>query len=340
MMASTILGLATLALFQGGDGNDLAKALAEATRAPVIVECGTNQTFEGFEFNPQNDNEMAKVIQKVARLRRAPGIDHAYHWPGLPSWLFGNPAVARLVEDTVRPIPGGESHASALANGIVNLRTEKRSMLPVSALELWKWAKPLRVHPIYRAIGVAANVRDLPERDFLNLVAKTIGARIVTTKDGLALEPNGAECQRRALATLAQAMAHRDYATVPALQRANLELSRAGIGSVSPAQIEGIVKGDGEPVRFPMSPAMRGPTLQLLKALSEPREDPSGRAQQTFGPPDPLRASAASERDMNRFRNLDPRLVGYATLGPGFEVRLELATVDSLGRPGAPIRVP
>lgn len=37
---------------------------------------------------------------------------------------------------------------------------------------------------------------------------------------------------------------------------------------------------------------------------------------------------------------IDPRLIGFAEMNSRFEVTVQLATRDALGRQGAPIRLP
>jgi hypothetical protein len=59
---------------------------------------------------------------------------------------------------------------------------------------------------------------------------------------------------------------------------------------------------------------------------------------QSFGPPQQTAEAAPKPED--RFKNVDRRLFGTLFLERGFQAWAELATVDQLGRPGAPMRVP
>lgn len=340
-MASLTLTLAAMAVFGGGSGADLANSIAEATGAPVVIECGSSQRFDRFEYNPEDANEMARVILKSAKLRRAPGIDHAYHWPGLPSWHFAVEVVQQLAKDRDRVGTTGFAFSEPIRDGKVTLKTERGTMLLVSSLENMKFAKPMRVDPFFTQIGVAANVNAMPERDFLNLVAKAVGAKVRTTRDGLSFVPSGVEIQKRALTTIAEVMKTEGFAKRPAYQKAQLDLSRAAIASAGAAQIESLFEVDGASVKLVIGPDLRQAAMRMLRAMTEMEAQNEQTAQQNYtGPPDPNRQAALSANSTERFRNLHPQLLGYATMSRGFNVSLELATVDGLGRPGAPIRVP
>ncbi|HRK20271.1 MAG TPA: hypothetical protein PLX06_00580, partial [Fimbriimonadaceae bacterium] len=155
MMASLTLTLAAVAVFGGGGGSELAKSLGEAASKPVAIECGSNQTFKSFEFDPADDNELTRIIFRVAKLRRAPGVEHAYHWPGLPSWHFSLEAVQQLAQDRQRAANVSEAYESTIREGKVTLKTKPGRPLQISSLESWPFAKQVKVDPFFTQIGLA-----------------------------------------------------------------------------------------------------------------------------------------------------------------------------------------
>lgn len=338
-MASFTLALAAAVVFGGGTGSDLAQSIAESTGSPVVIECGQMQRFGKFEYRTDDANEMVRTILKEANLRRAPGTDQTYHWPGLASTHFSLEAVRRIANDQMRTATSGIPYEHALKESKVSLKTKAGAVLLLSVLSQWKTLKPIQIDPFYSQVGVAVQASDIPEREFLNLLAKTVGARIRSTKDALVFEPNGVEVQRRAQITLADVQKSKRYAEVPELEKARVELAKAGISAASPAQLEQIVSGDGTPVKFPMTPALRQAAILLIKALMAPEDPPSPPDQQGLGPPNQVRPADLRISPAERFRNLDRRIIGTATMGLGFDVSLELATVDGLGRPGPPIQI-
>ena len=335
MLSLLVLAAAPVA-FNGGSPSELAKSIAEATQSNVVIEAGPSEYLKPFSYEPTNLDEMARTILKATDLKQAPGEERIYYHPWLPTWHFQVNPILRFVNDSSRACQSGGLPENSFNEGKVTIQCKPRTAIQVSNLEGLKFAKPLAVDPFFMQIGLNVWVTDMPERDFLNYVCKAIGGRLKTTKEGYSLEPVGQEIQRRALATFDRAKKSKGYENVPAIEKAELELYRAAVAAVSPANLEQLLTPEGKPVRMELGPAARTAVLQWLRAFTEiaPAEVAQG-----YGPPNPP-AEGGNRRTDERFKNLDRRLIGTLVLDRAFRAYAELQTVDQLGRQGPPIRVP
>lgn len=333
MLSLLVLAAAPIT-FNGGSPSELARSIAEATKANVVIEAGPSETFNSFVYDPSNLDEMSRAVFKATELRQAPGEDFVYSHPWLPAWHFQNKTVQQFLNDNLRMCNSASFPENFLKEGKVTIQAKARTAIVVTALAGLKFAKPLSVDGFFANLGLNMWVTDMPERDFLNYVAKAVGGKLKPTKEGLSLVPSGQEIQRRGLLTIDKVKKLESYTKRTSIEKAELELCRAAIASASPAQLEELYAEEGKPIRMELGPSTRNAVTQLIRAMMEPPPDPNP----TFGPPQ--QTADTTPKPEERFRNIDRRVVGSLVLSRGFIAWAELATVDPFGRPGQSIRVP
>ena len=333
MLSLLVLAVAPVT-FNGGSPSELAKSIAEATKANVVIEAGPSERFNSFSYDPSNLDEMARAILKATELKQAPGEDFVYSHPWLPAWHFQNKTIQQYLNDNMRMCPSGSLPENFLNQGIVTVHAKPGSAISIEALEGIKFARPLTVDGFFMNLGLNIWVTDMPERDFLNYVAKAVGGKLKPTKEGLSLVPSGQDIQRRALLTIDRVKKLESFAKRASLEKAELELSRTAIAAATSSQLEELYAEEGKPVRMEIGPATRNAVVQLIRAMMEPPPE----ANPGFGPPQQTADIATKPEE--RFRNVDRRILGSIVLSRGFMAWAELATVDQLGRSGPPMRVP
>jgi hypothetical protein len=335
----TLLALSVaVAAFPGGAPADLARHLSESMRAPVFVAAGPREQLPRFEYEPSDLNAMADAVFKSAKLRRAPGTDHAFFHPRLPSWHFEIPTLRKILGPDGQRAGADLGAVAQVADGKVTLQHGSGEGMLAKSLERLALSKPLLVDAFFDKQGLSIWASAMPERDFLEHAAKALGGYLKVTREGYFLEPSGQETARRALAAFDEARRSPAYAKLAAVERAELELSQAVLASTPYARLSGLLLQEGQPVKVEIGPAVRTAVVAWIRAIAQ-AETPE---KQGFGPPaqqEEARNTAASP-PANRFANLDRRVLGYVYLHKGFRVAAELATVDQLGRPGPPLRLP
>ncbi|MER3495986.1 MAG: hypothetical protein C4320_03765 [Armatimonadota bacterium] len=125
-----------------------------------------------------SDHISPKVAYAIAKYRQAPALEA----PKVDSFPKG-----------------------AVANGTVTVKSANGFRL--QTLKSATWSTPLTISTAFNdegvgAIVLAADVKDLPETDFLAAVARAVGGRFRQTQKGFRIEPNGAELRSRLLKTI------------------------------------------------------------------------------------------------------------------------------------------
>jgi hypothetical protein len=201
MIALCSLLFASVSTFGGGTMDDLAKSLADETGKNSIIVTGfSTPKMEAFKYDNSTPDTLATSIYAGAKVRMAPG--------GLPyfSDRYYNGDHFREIapklppaSETTKVIP-----AEFLTGGKVTLETASKLPILLEALTSVKWSHPLRVDYMLRDLAVSASVKNMPERDFLDAVARSAGAFVTTDDTGYHMAYDGDQLRTRVLNTLKQ----------------------------------------------------------------------------------------------------------------------------------------
>lgn len=349
MNALLLLGALAKVSFPGGDVSLLAKTISEATKAPVVFEAGATERSKAFEFNAEDLNALARDVLAGAGFKLAPGAEQVYHHGRLGSWFFGQRTLSRLFDDNSWRNGSGLPENS-LNEGKITIQSKTGEATRLDALPADLLGKALQTHWMFERASFKAWVQNMPALSFVNHLAKALGGTLVQRTDRYVLEINPQEIQRRAQATLVLAQQNPQYKNLPYRDRFEIELSRAALGGLSSAQIATALATQGGRVRFELLGSMRAPIQAFVTAALSAEEQGDQVDVQVSGVPvqsnelqDVQRRGGGNQRgrpNTSRYRMIDPRLIGFAEMNSRFEVTVQLATRDALGRQGAPIRLP
>jgi hypothetical protein len=317
--------------FPGGDWSELCRSISENTEKNVVALAGNICPAPKFEYEPSDLNAMTRSIRAATLFRQAPGTDAIFYRDPWPVWLFQNEAIRRMGELNADIKTGGPLPENAVSEGKMTLRHEPRQATSVSAFGP-VLSKPLQLHWALEGLAVKAWVKDQPATDFMRFVAKAVGGILLERKDRFVLEIDPKEVQRRALATFDEAAKRSWFKDLDERARVEWELSRSAVSWASTAQIqEALAEPDSKTkilIGHGLRPVVKKQVEHLFRAPAEVADEGANARSRT----------PADSRD--RYRNLDPRLIGYVELNAQFHARTYLQTVDVQGRPGPVIALP
>jgi len=345
IFTATLTALAAVT-FPGGNVSDLAKSIAEATKQGVVIEAGAGERAPRFSFDPSNLNEMARQIQTSTGFRRSPGGEHVFHHGRLGGHLFGVNLVNRLGNSNSW-IQGGAVPENFLNDGKVTLQTRSGQSHTLGSLPAGLLNKPLQTHWIFDRAVFKAWVTDMPALDFMNMVAKAIGGKVLQRQDRYVLDIDAAEIQRRAQASLAFVQADRRYAGSSLRDRLEVELSRAALGAIGGAQVNALLATPSGRLQMELPASMRPALSAYIQAVlsdatqevqMRQSEDRQSQLWESFVREQ--RRGGGGGGNANRLRMVDPRILGIAEIDARFRVTVQLVTRNQLGQAGPPVRVP
>ena len=358
--------------FQGGNVSDLAKSISESTKQNVVFQAGQQERAPAFVYDAADLNEFARVVQKSTGFRRAPGTDHVFHHGRLPSTSFGVRAVQRVFNDQGWQ-QGAGIPEGALKEGKITIRHKSNEATTLNNLGTGVLTKPVEMHWALENLAVKAWVTDMPVDDFMKFVAKSVGGRILQQKDRYLLDIDAGEIQRRALTTLAEAPKQKNYAQVSPRDQMQLELSRSMLGSLNSAQVAALLATPEGSLKLEIGGGMRPVVQRYIQVLMTPQNQQQGqqgwqsqqqadqaayelavaekmRAAELAGQAIEVQRAQRGDRggedprgarfNANALRRMDPRILGYATIDATFRVRVEVLTLDQLGRPSRLVPLP
>ncbi|HRK23177.1 MAG TPA: hypothetical protein PLX06_15265, partial [Fimbriimonadaceae bacterium] len=190
-------------------------------------------------------------------------------------------------------------------------------------------------------------VTDMPALDFMNMVAKAIGGKVLQRQDRYVLDIDAAEIQRRAQASLAFVQADRRYAGSSLRDRLEVELSRAALGAIGGAQVNALLATPSGRLQMELPASMRPALSAYIQAVlsdatqevqMRQSEDRQSQLWESFVREQ--RRGGGGGGNANRLRMVDPRILGIAEIDARFRVTVQLVTRNQLGQAGPPVRVP
>lgn len=325
--------LAAISTFPGGNFNDLAHSMASATGKPAVVVLSASKgAMKSFQFDPSNLDSLTRTVQKEAGLVRTPGLNMVFHDGLVPSGK-----VSRNPWNSPEAVAAKAFPSDAIKNGLVTVRTEKNESLDVQTLKGFK--KPVQVHWFYGSLAIGIEAKDVPEMDFLSLVAKGMAARFLNTSNAYLIDFDPVEARLRVVQTIQSEPLTGDKAAQDRMAKERA-FRIAALNALSSADMTTLFQKQGNEIRVAVrngSP-VEGAAVALIRDV-EATERAAAREQrqeavleyQTTGA---IRVSRAGNQDIVGILNrIDSRRPATLIVNTMFEVGLELPIFDARGRP-------
>jgi hypothetical protein len=316
MMLLSLLAVAATH-FGGGSANDLAKSIHEATGQNVVVYQAVTKPIPVFDYDTSNLNVFAQTLRSKAGLMMAPGSDYILYDGTLPPTKMP----PRYFSGQSGPMGGKGLSSDAIQDGKITVKTTGTDGIAIAALANAPFSKKLTADPYFDGIAVFAQVKDQPERDFLNWVAKASGGRIVMVKDTYSLQVDGNEVRNRAIRMVSDRL---KALAKNAGDRSRDELMLAVLQQATPADIALLVNGKKPEIQYEIgrgSPLATAATARLTAIEDAQTRQP--------------RQTAASQAPipLGIMSRIDSRRSSYAVLGGNLEAYLDIAVMAPDGRP-------
>lgn len=327
-MTTLLLAIAT---FPGGNFNDLAASLAEATGRPAVVSLSSARgRMKSFSFDAADEDAFSRTVLKEIGLMRAPGVTVVFHDGQLPS-----ARVSQRAWNQPETVAAKAFSADSVKAGRVTFRTEKTESLDLKTLA--GFAKPVVSHWYFEGLAIGVSAKDVPEMEFLSLVAKGIGGRFLNTSAAFKIDIDPAEIRSRAVRTI-QAEAMPTESDGASLQNKERAFRIAALNAISNEEISRLLAQPGNTVRVAVrngSP-VESAAVALIREM-EAQQLKELRAERTL---EDARRTGESLRAVRRDANfvgilnrVDSRRQAMLVINQRFEASLEVPVVDARGRP-------
>jgi hypothetical protein len=181
MFAYVTLLLASATSFPGGSTDAFAKSLAESSTKNVIIVSATRGDVAKFSFDTSDLDGFSAQVRAKTRFRKVGGVANYFNEQKFVQATFKDlldnpnpgPVVSEKVPDTL------------VSAGKVNLDTTKGGAIEFYALtKSASWTKPVECDYLFQTLGVSAEVKNMPEREFLEALAQSAGGTLTLTDNG------------------------------------------------------------------------------------------------------------------------------------------------------------
>ena len=140
-------------------------------------------------------DQISSAVKRGGNLRMLPGTELIFSDSILPP--------ASVPGCQVRGTATGAMfkglNPQALRNGLVTYRMLGNERFGLDSLQTINFSHPVKVNRLLRNYYLAVTVENMPERDFLDYLARACGGHLRTSGNTWTLEPNAAEFKRRLL---------------------------------------------------------------------------------------------------------------------------------------------
>jgi|GEM_PF-3908693 len=179
--------------FPGGDANEFAKSLGEATHQNIVL-CQSQVTpVAKVDYDPSDLTAMARALRAKTGLAIAPGVRLTLNDGLVPVHRILN---ADFQSETPKWKELGED---AIKNGKVTFETKDKERLDPASLATAHFSKPVTVHWFFAQTPVSVWAHDMPEDEFLTYLAKSVGGQLVSSPKAYTIDFDPAEIRRRAI---------------------------------------------------------------------------------------------------------------------------------------------
>lgn len=338
-MITLALGLllTSITRFPGGSYAELTKAIADGTSGSAVICVYQPTPIPAFEFDAANLEDMALSMKRHAKVRMAGGSRPIFYPPALSAHLFSG-FLAGIK-------PGGFTWTAipqdALSDGALSYETPKDSAIKGATLENLKWSKPLSVHWVYGDLPLTISAKNQSEADFLSFVAKALGGRVVTSKDGIAIDLDPSEFRLRAKLRMEEYQAAHKSETLDEGSRADLLLLQSVLSAASENDLKKAFAHPGAEAKFVAGPGystvVRNRILGTLKREYGSSEDPVQYAQGARQAQE-IRADRRSGDPADILNRINTRAPAFFVLKSDFRCFVEVSLIGQNGGSGGSMR--
>lgn len=334
MLTALIASFLTPVTFPGGGPVELAASIADSTQKPAVIAELAMRGFAKFDYDTANMTDMARTIFANTALRQAPG-EYAYHPDTIPaSFIQVEPFSGRWSPPNFRYT---NLAPEAVKDGKVTWAPRPGEALRTQNLEN-RFSKAVRFHWTQEPYAIMAKVTDLPEADFVRLVAKALGGKYSSRKEAYVIDFDPDEFRKRARNTLATAKP-KDLERLGPLSRSNYDLCVAAIKQATRQNMLEAFLTQGGRTAIPMVAGQEQMVLARMDAVLQRQEagdianveDRRGTKTGSF-------ERKPNRNALRRMDNVDLRYGAAIILESNFRVQVEAVTVDVYGRPAGKIR--
>lgn len=201
--------------FPGGTPNEFVGALAQSTRQNVVMSQGTPQPVSKVAFQDATLTEMARALRAQAGHAIMPGSemvlsDQLLPYERVTGGGFQN-APGNHVRVSFEGIQNFKGYEKAkvdfvdfTANKTNTFKTEKDQALQLQRIR--SSDRKISVHWFYAEAPLYVDVKDLPELDLYQWIAKAEGAKLAITEKAYDFQLDPDQVRNRAIATLTKLM--------------------------------------------------------------------------------------------------------------------------------------
>ncbi len=252
-----ILELALLSVlnFPAGSAHDFVEALGTGTGKTVVAFYSSISRHDGFSADPSDLGTFVRIVKSKTGLQQAPGVEHVFSDGMIAPFLIKLPPIYNSTQSFSRT--GADSFQ--VKQGIVTV-SKNASSLNLTELMQRPWTSTIEWHWTFDSYSISTTFKELPEQEFLKLLAKAAGMRLDKTKTGYAFKLIPSEFRRRANATIAKYATAEKVAKLGQQDKWRLEMTQFALSIASDLHIQKAFETeDGEAAIF-----MEGANKQFL----------------------------------------------------------------------------
>ncbi len=199
-MMFAALALAGSFSFPGGSPQDFVIRVEKAFGTPVVLFLENANPMPSGTARWDQESEKFAAIRKKWNLGAASAGDGESNRTGLSLWHKAYPEgmlfLFKLAEyrSIAERMPTKEIRTSG---GRVSVTTSGKSAIRVGDLSMVGWSKPIGVHWFYVNALVVASAHEVPEEEFLSLVAESVGAKLISDERGYTFDLDPKQLRQR-----------------------------------------------------------------------------------------------------------------------------------------------
>jgi hypothetical protein len=262
-----ILEIALLSVikFPAGSPHEFVEALGNGTGKSVLAFYSSTTSHDEFSADLSDLGSFVRIVKTKTGLQQVPGVEHA----------FSDGMIAKILIKVQPIFNGNRSFATKgtesfeVKDGKVSI-SKGASSLTVMALMQGPWKTEVGWHWTFDSYNFSASFKELPEKEFLMLLAKAAGMRLDRTKTGFEFKLIPSEFRRRANATITKYATPEKVSKLGQEDKWRLDMTQFALGLANDQQIEkAFGSNDGEAAIFIEGQTKQSLGSKLLKMANE-----------------------------------------------------------------------
>lgn len=187
MLAALILGFS----FDGGEAIKLASAASIATNLPVVLYMGEEDTKPKASFESRTVEDFGTLFTSHTGLLQVENSGLAFHSPG-----YSLDLIMRNHSDFEKSYQRKNEGFFLAADGKISTGLSGAST-DLGQLEELKFSKPVKAHWFLKSARIVTRAIRTEEKEFLGMVSKAVGGKLVETTDSYSIELDPDELRER-----------------------------------------------------------------------------------------------------------------------------------------------